>query len=109
VSFDLFSRIAAMSASSLWALGFVLLVLTGGIWCVAYLILKKAKPGEHFRIKAPFFEIEAGPPAPQPEDADGKIPEQRPPAVEAPKRLRQPPTPLADEPINPRFRGQHDA
>ncbi|WP_199745346.1 hypothetical protein [Amycolatopsis sp. WAC 04182] len=85
--YEFVSRVATMSASSLWALPCILVVVILGTWFVTRLILHKARPGEHVRIKAPFFSIETGPPAspPAPEEADGKIPEQRPPAVEAPK------------------------
>ncbi|UUV28535.1 hypothetical protein NQK81_27545 [Amycolatopsis roodepoortensis] len=63
-----------------------LLIRFVGIWLLTRLVLDKVQPGEHVRIKARFlFSIETGPPAPTPEDADGKIPEQRPPAVEPPK------------------------
>ncbi len=84
---EIFARVVTMSASSIWALVCLLAVMISGIWLVTRLILHKAKPGERVRIKAPFFEIETGPPAspPAPEDTDGKIPEQRPSAVEAPK------------------------
>ncbi|UUV36033.1 hypothetical protein NQK81_22195 [Amycolatopsis roodepoortensis] len=80
-------RVVTASVSSLWALPCILLMVIFGKWFVTRLILKQAKPGEHVRIKSLIFSIETGPPAspPAPEDADGKNPEQRPPAVEPPK------------------------
>ncbi len=80
---ELFSRLTAMS---LYGLLTVVAILLAVIW-VARPALKNAKSGDRIRIKAPFIEIETGPPAspPAPEDADGKIPEQRPPAVDGPQ------------------------
>ncbi|ADJ43989.1 hypothetical protein AMES_2166 [Amycolatopsis mediterranei S699] len=63
------SRVAGMSAASLWAIAAILFIVFLGAWLLYRLHLTKRKDAERFRLKMPFFEIEAGPPA------DGDRPE----------------------------------
>ncbi|MEV6442539.1 hypothetical protein [Amycolatopsis sp. NPDC051716] len=57
------SRIAGMSAASLWAIAAILVIVFLGAWLLYRLHLAKRQDGERFRLKMPFFEIETGPPA----------------------------------------------
>ncbi|SFW90674.1 hypothetical protein [Amycolatopsis australiensis] len=52
-----------MSAASLWAIAAILVVAFLGAWLLYRLHLSKRRDGERFRLKMPFFEIEAGPPS----------------------------------------------
>ncbi|MGK4593739.1 hypothetical protein [Amycolatopsis sp. w19] len=56
-----------------------------GIWLVLRPFRDKVMPGGRIRIKALFFEIEIGPPAPTPKDAAGETSEQQPPASDVSK------------------------
>jgi hypothetical protein len=54
-----FSRIASMSAGTLWALVVLVLVLIVGVRLIYGLYLKKGRAGDSFRIKVlGFFEFE---------------------------------------------------
>jgi hypothetical protein len=63
VSEAILSRVAGMSAASLWAVAAILVIVFLGAWLISRLHLSKRKDGERFRLKMPFFEIETGPPA----------------------------------------------
>ncbi len=57
------SRVAGMSAATLWAAAAILVIVFLGAWLIYRLHLAKRKDDERFRLKLPFFEIETGPPA----------------------------------------------
>ncbi|MGW5748348.1 hypothetical protein [Amycolatopsis sp. NPDC003861] len=60
------SRVAGMSAASLWAIAAILVIVFLGAWLLYRLHLAKRREGERFRLKMPFFEIETGPPSDKP-------------------------------------------
>jgi hypothetical protein len=64
------TRIAEMSAGSLWALVALFVVIFMGLHLLVRQFLKNRQPGDRVRVKAPFFEVEAGP-------AEAQLPEQR--------------------------------
>jgi hypothetical protein len=67
------TRIAEMSTGGLWAIVALVAVVFAGVSLLMRQFLKNRQPGDRVRVKAPFFEIEAGP-AQAPE---AQLPEQR--------------------------------
>ncbi|MEV4052721.1 hypothetical protein AB0J55_16190 [Amycolatopsis sp. NPDC049688] len=90
------TRIAEMSTGSLWALVALFAVIFSGAFLLVRQFLKNRQPGDRVRVKAPFFEIEAGPPPvaeaqlqEQRNDDDGTTPKPKgtsPPVARSPRR-----------------------